>query len=62
MDVDHDAIVAARLGGGSLTQVADMFHVSRASVVRWVREARQTSPALPTSIQPIYEYSEEVAA
>jgi DNA invertase Pin-like site-specific DNA recombinase len=60
--VDRDAIVSARLGGGSLTDVAKRYGVSRASVVRWVREAKQTSPALPTSIQPIHEFSEEVAA
>jgi DNA invertase Pin-like site-specific DNA recombinase len=41
LDVDHDAIIAARLGGGSLTDVAMQYNVSRASVVRWVREARQ---------------------
>jgi DNA invertase Pin-like site-specific DNA recombinase len=60
--VDRDAIVSARLGGGSLTDVAKRYGVSRASVVRWVREAKQTSPALPTSIQPIHEFREEVAA
>ncbi len=42
LDVDHEAIVAARLGGGSLTHVAKQYGVSRASVVRWVREARQS--------------------
>jgi DNA invertase Pin-like site-specific DNA recombinase len=41
LDVDHDAIVSARLGGMSLTNVAKLYGVSRASVVRWVREARQ---------------------
>jgi DNA invertase Pin-like site-specific DNA recombinase len=41
LDVDHDAIVADRLGGMSLTDVARRYSVSRASVVRWVREARQ---------------------
>jgi DNA invertase Pin-like site-specific DNA recombinase len=60
--VDRDAIVSARLGGGSLTDVAKRYGVSRASVVRWVREAKQTSPALPTSVQPIHEIREEVAA
>jgi DNA invertase Pin-like site-specific DNA recombinase len=62
LDVDHESLVAARLGGMSLTQVADRFRVSRASVVRWVREAKQTSAALSTSYQPVREYSEEVAA
>jgi DNA invertase Pin-like site-specific DNA recombinase len=41
LDVDHEAIVASRLGGMSLTDVAKEYGVSRASVVRWVREARQ---------------------
>jgi DNA invertase Pin-like site-specific DNA recombinase len=41
LDVDHDAIVAERLSGLSLTNVAKRYGVSRASVVRWVREARQ---------------------
>jgi DNA invertase Pin-like site-specific DNA recombinase len=40
LDVDRDAIVAARLRGNSLTEVASRFNCSRASVVRWVREAR----------------------
>ena len=62
LPVDRDAIVAARLGGMTLTQTARRYSVSRASVVRWVRMARQSSPALPTSIQPIHEFREEVAA
>ena len=41
LDVNRDAIVSARLRGMSLTDVAKQFGVSRASVVRWVREARQ---------------------
>jgi len=41
LNVDHEAIVASRLGGMSLTHVAKQYGVSRASVVRWVREARQ---------------------
>lgn len=41
LDVDHDSIVADRLAGMSLTDVAKRYGVSRASVVRWVREARQ---------------------
>jgi DNA invertase Pin-like site-specific DNA recombinase len=62
LDIDHDALVQDRLSGLSLTQVAQRYGVSRASVVRWVREAKQTSPALPISIQPIHEISEGVAA
>ena len=62
LDIDHDSLVEDRLAGMSLTDVAKRYGVSRASVVRWVREAKQTSPALPTSIQPIHEFREEVAA
>lgn len=62
LDVDHASLVEDRRKGMSLTDVAKRYGVSRASVVRWVRVARQSSPALPTSIQPVHEYSEEVAA
>ena len=62
LDVPHDEIVADRQRGLSLTQIATKYNVSRASVVRWVREAKQSSPALPTSIQPIHEFREGVAA
>ena len=41
LDVDHDAIVADRLAGMSLTETAKLHGISRASVVRFVREARQ---------------------
>lgn len=41
LDVDHDAIVADRLSGLSLTATAQRHGISRASVVRFVREARQ---------------------
>jgi DNA invertase Pin-like site-specific DNA recombinase len=40
-DIDREAIVSDRLSGMSLTHVAKLYGVSRASVVRWVREARQ---------------------
>jgi DNA invertase Pin-like site-specific DNA recombinase len=60
--VDHESLVRDRLRGMSLTDVAKKYGVSRASVVRWVREAKKTSPALPNSIQPIHEFREEVAA
>ena len=62
LDVDHASLVEDRLRGMSLTNVAKRYGVSRASVVRWVREAKQTSPALRSSIQPIHEFREEVAA
>ena len=62
LDIDHDSVVSDRLSGMSLTEVAKRYGVSRASVVRWVREAQLTNPALSTSYQPNHEFSEEVAA
>lgn len=41
LDVDHASLVADRLRGMSLTDVAKRYSVSRASVVRWVRESRK---------------------
>src|ERR1019366_2770383 len=41
LDIDHDVVVAGRLGGMSLTETAKRHGISRASVVRFVREARQ---------------------
>lgn len=40
LDIDHDVVVADRLGGLSLTETAKRHGISRASVVRFVREAR----------------------
>jgi DNA invertase Pin-like site-specific DNA recombinase len=39
LDIDHDVVVADRLGGMSLTATAKRHGISRASVVRFVREA-----------------------
>ena len=41
LDVDHDALVEDRLRGMSLTATAKKYGISRASVVRFVREARR---------------------
>ena len=41
LKIDHDALVRDRLAGMSLTAVAKKYGVSRASVVRFVREAQQ---------------------
>src|ERR1700675_951332 len=41
LNVDRAAIVRDRLSGMSLTQVAKRYRVSRATVVRLVREAKQ---------------------
>ncbi len=47
LDVDHENLVGDRLSGMSLTKVAKKYSVSRASVVRFVREfQRQESESL----------------
>jgi DNA invertase Pin-like site-specific DNA recombinase len=43
LDVDHEALVADRLSGMSLTAVGKKYKVSRASVVRFVREAQKNA-------------------
>jgi len=43
LNVDRDAIVRDRLSGNSLTETAKKHGVSRASVVRFVHEARRRS-------------------
>jgi DNA invertase Pin-like site-specific DNA recombinase len=62
LDVDHESIVADRLRGMSLTDVAKRYSVSRASVVRWVREARQATSAFSTASESVHRFEEEVAA
>ncbi len=62
LDVDHQSIVGDRLRGMSLTDVARRYSVSRASVVRWVREAKLANPSLSAQCQPADECREEVAA
>jgi DNA invertase Pin-like site-specific DNA recombinase len=42
LDVDHAALVRDRLSGMSLTNVARKYGVSRASVVRFTREAQRS--------------------
>ncbi len=46
LDIDRDALVRDRLSGLSLTQVAKRHRVSRATVVRLVREASQRQIAV----------------
>jgi DNA invertase Pin-like site-specific DNA recombinase len=41
LDIDRDALVRDRLAGMSLTAVARKYRLSRASVVRFVREVKQ---------------------
>jgi DNA invertase Pin-like site-specific DNA recombinase len=45
LNINHDALVCDRLAGMSLTSVAKKYSVSRASVVRFVREAQQRQAA-----------------
>src|ERR1700688_4649912 len=45
LNIDHDALVRDRLAGMSLTNVAKKYRVSRASVVRFVREAQRRQVA-----------------
>ena len=45
LNIDHDALVRDRLDGKSLTTVAKKYGVSRASVVRFVREAQRRQAA-----------------
>lgn len=42
LDIDHEALVRDRLSGMSLTDVAKKYGVSRASVVRFVRQGQRT--------------------
>jgi DNA invertase Pin-like site-specific DNA recombinase len=42
LDVDRNALVRDRLAGMSLTDVAKKYRISRASVVRVVRQAKQS--------------------
>jgi len=43
LDVDHENLVGDRLNGMSLTQTALKYGVSRASVIRFVREAQRAN-------------------
>lgn len=45
LDIDRDALVRDRLSGMSLTETARRYKVSRATVVRLVREASQQQTA-----------------
>jgi DNA invertase Pin-like site-specific DNA recombinase len=46
LDIDRDALVCDRLSGMSLTETAKRYRVSRATVVRLVREATQNRPTV----------------
>ena len=62
LDVDHEALVRDRLSGMSLTDVAKRYSVSRASVVRWVREAQQIKPMPIVGVSTSRRLAEEYAA
>jgi len=49
--VDHQSLVRDRLSGMSLTQVSKTYSVSRASVVRFTREAVKREPAIAAGLQ-----------
>jgi DNA invertase Pin-like site-specific DNA recombinase len=49
LDVDHAALVKDRLAGISLTSVAKKYGLSRASVVRFVREAQARHGSIDNS-------------
>jgi DNA invertase Pin-like site-specific DNA recombinase len=60
LSVDHEALVADRLAGMSLTKVAKKYGVSRSSVVRYTkealkREAAMTTEEVPTAEEPMVE-------
>ena len=62
LDIDHEALVRDRLAGMSLTDVARKYSVSRASVVRWVRQETQHT-SITTIPFPVREaFVEECAA
>jgi DNA invertase Pin-like site-specific DNA recombinase len=52
LGVDHQALVHDRLSGHSLTAVAKKYGVSRASVVRFTREATKGESAKVCEFQP----------
>ena len=62
LDIDHESLVRDRMAGMSLTDVARKYSVSRASVVRWVREAAQRAPIAMPSLPIHQEFRQEVAA
>ena len=51
--VDHEALVRDRLSGMSLTNVAKKYHVSRASVLRFVQESQRRESELSGGYVPL---------
>ena len=52
LDVDHQSLVRDRLSGMSLTQVAKKYAVSRASVVRFSKQAKMAETTSVGEFQP----------
>lgn len=61
LDIDHEALVRDRLSGMSLTDVAKRYGVSRASVVRFAREAQRSSSGVGC-VPETQEFVEECVA
>ncbi len=62
LDIDHETLVRDRLAGNSLSVVAKRYSVSRASVVRWTRDAKLRNPIVLPSHQDRDEFAVERAA
>jgi len=62
LEIDHEALVRDRLNGMSLTDVARRYSVSRASVVRWTREAKQRMPIAMPLVPFRHEFTQGRAA
>lgn len=62
LDIDHDSLVEDRFAGMSLTDVAKRYGVSRASVVRWCREAKMKQPSVVECFPSNHQFTKEVAA
>jgi DNA invertase Pin-like site-specific DNA recombinase len=62
LDIDHDSLVEDRLRGMSLTATAKKYGISRASVVRFAREARQRKTSCFKAHQARDEQAEACAA
>jgi DNA invertase Pin-like site-specific DNA recombinase len=56
LDVDHDALVADRLSGMSLTRVAQKYGISRASVLRFVRAAQTRQINISSELAAIHTH------
>jgi DNA invertase Pin-like site-specific DNA recombinase len=52
LDIDHQSLIHDRVSGMSLTQVAKKYAISRASVVRFSREAMRDKSTHVAELQP----------